>query len=101
MTSGSRSSPASTRAGSPGSSCCSPKMMIETKTTVGTAITRRRMRKASMAAGRSWPDPAGRVLLELEARHAHEPVRKGREARELLAEAVDPAAVVKIDDRQV
>ena len=38
MTFGSCSSPARIIAGSPGSSCCSPKISIDTKTSVGTIV---------------------------------------------------------------
>src|SRR6202043_1682534 len=48
MTAGSRSSPAITSAGSPGSRCCSVKIMIDTKNSVGISCTMRRARKFSM-----------------------------------------------------
>ncbi len=50
ITAGSRSSPAMTRAGSPGSSCCSEKMITDTKNSVGTSCRSRRPRKASCIA---------------------------------------------------
>src|SRR5947199_9774123 len=49
ITAGSRSSPAITSAGSPGSNCCSEKIRIDTKNSVGISCTRRRARKVSMA----------------------------------------------------
>src|SRR3954453_17219512 len=49
MMSGSRSSPAITNAGSPGSNCCSEKIRIDTKNSVGISCTRRRARKVSIA----------------------------------------------------
>jgi hypothetical protein len=47
MTFGSRSSPAIAIAGSPGSSCCSPKIRIETKKSVGTIAASRFARNCS------------------------------------------------------
>src|SRR3546814_3659955 len=44
MATGSCSSPAMARAGSPGNSCCSPKMIIETKIRVGMMMAKRRSR---------------------------------------------------------
>src|SRR6185369_10540304 len=60
---GSRSSPAMISAGSPGSSCCRPKISIDTMITVGMICSSRWVRKAS-----TW------FLLQLEADHAHQPV---------------------------
>src|SRR5207245_253619 len=71
MTSGSRSSPAMTSAGSPGSNCCSEKIRIETKNSVGNNWTRRRARKISMvrvSRARAWS-------LEFQPDDAHQPVR--------------------------
>jgi hypothetical protein len=48
ITSGSRSSPAITSAGSPGSNCCSEKISIDTKNSVGISCRRRLARKFSM-----------------------------------------------------
>src|SRR5437764_7983811 len=70
ITSGSRSSPAITSAGSPGSNCCSEKIRIETKNSVGINWTTRRARKFSMA--RSWVQQRS---LQLQPDHAHQPVR--------------------------
>src|SRR5215475_2853459 len=50
MTAGSRSSPPITRAGSPGKSCCSEKIRMDTKNSVGTSWAIRRARKFSMTA---------------------------------------------------
>src|SRR6266404_7858119 len=49
MTLGSRSSPAITSAGSPGSNCCSEKIRIDTKNSVGISCRIRLPRKFSMA----------------------------------------------------
>ncbi len=49
MTSGSRSSPAITRIGSPGSRCCRENTKMEIRITVGIAMMTLRPRKASMA----------------------------------------------------
>src|SRR5881392_3039310 len=48
LTPGSRSSPAITSAGSPGSNCCSEKIRIDTKNRVGISWIRRRARNLSM-----------------------------------------------------
>src|SRR5450631_1452432 len=48
MTSGSRSSPAITSAGSPGNRCCSEKIRIDTKNSVGISCRMRLPRKFSM-----------------------------------------------------
>src|SRR5713226_5490261 len=50
MTSGSFSSPAITRAGSPGRSCCSEKMMTDTKNSVGMSCSSRLPRNVSTTA---------------------------------------------------
>src|SRR5215469_4820345 len=58
MTAGSRSSPASAVAGSPGNSCCSPKINNDTKNRVGTISAIRRKRKVVMRKeGSLHPDP--------------------------------------------
>ena len=49
MTSGFLSSPARASAGSPGSSFCSPKTIIETRSNVGRATPKRRRSRASMS----------------------------------------------------
>src|SRR5713101_5174017 len=90
MTAGSRSSPAMISAGSPGSKCCSEKIRIDTKNSVGISCRMRLARKFSInqpAPGRSaphkdagrgirdkrtWPSPSS---LELQPDHTHQPVR--------------------------
>src|ERR1700730_3030927 len=51
MTSGSRSSPAITSAGSPGNRCCNEKIRIDTKSSVGISCKIRLPRKFSMGRG--------------------------------------------------
>src|ERR1043166_742520 len=65
MTFGSRSSPAIAIAGSPGRSCCSPKIRIETKNSVGTI--------AASRFARNWSTrPSAGLLAELHVLQAHE-----------------------------
>src|ERR1700720_4904940 len=101
MTAGSRSSPAITSAGSPGSRCCSVKIMIDTKNSVGISCTMRRARKFSMGflaplAGTGIP-----CSFEFQPDHAHQPIRHLPVAFELLDMRDQPLAVVEIDDRLV
>src|SRR3954447_17138062 len=88
---GSRSSPAIATAGSPGSSCCSPKMRIETKNSVGTIAAMRARRKR----------PIDAAALELQSLEPHEPVGHGLEARELARVRPQPVPMEEIDDRLV
>src|SRR6476661_8700148 len=53
MTSGSRSSPAITSAGSPGSNCCSENIRIDTKNSVGISCRIRLLRKFSIGHAKS------------------------------------------------
>src|SRR5271166_3715265 len=67
MTCGSFSSPAMTSAGSPGSKCCSRKMINDTKNSVGTSCRSLLPKKVSMEA-RASPSP------ELQADHPYQTV---------------------------
>src|SRR3954471_5757501 len=87
MTSGSRSSPAITSAGSPGSNCCSEKISTETKNSVGTICIRRRARKLNIRV----------ASLQLEADDAHETVGHLPIAFEFCSMRDDDAAVVEIE----
>src|SRR5665647_1402429 len=76
MISGSRSSPAMTSAGSPGNRCCSEKIRIDTKNSVGISCRMRLARKFSMVlvsrAQRGADEPRS---LQRQPGHAHQPVR--------------------------
>src|SRR4051812_3374905 len=74
-------------AGSPGSNCCSPKIRIETKKSVGTI--------AAMRVRRNRPIDCP---LELQALHPHEPVRHRLEARELARVRPKPVAMEEVHD---
>src|SRR3954465_544719 len=87
MAAGSRSSPAMATAGSPGSNCCSPKIRIETKNSVGTI--------AAMRVRRNRPIDGP---LELEALQPHEPVRHRLEAPELGRVRPQPVAMEEVHD---
>ena len=106
MTVGSCSSPARILAGSPGSSCCRPKISIDTKTSVGTIVASapdeevehrspgHREAPASAAAG-----PPRRVTGHLQAGDAQQAVGNVAHAAQLRAVGPEPVAVVEVDDR--
>src|SRR6266542_1265281 len=94
MTSGSRSSPAMTNAGSPGSNCCSEKISTDTKNSVGMSWTTRRARKFSMVRSRALP-----CSLQLQPDHAHQPVRHLLVAFEFGGVRDQDAAVVDVEQR--
>src|SRR6266478_2288442 len=97
MTLGSRSSPAITRAGSPGSKCCSEKIRTDTKNSVGINCNRRLARKFSI--GRYfglWSSS-----LEPQPDDAHQPVRDRLVAFEPRGVGDQVPAVIDIDDRLV
>src|SRR6266852_5747160 len=89
MTLGSRSSPASAIAGSPGSSCCSPKISTDTKNSVGMIAARRLRRKLSIR------------LVELQALQPDHAVGHRAESGELVGVAPQPMAMVEVDDGPV
>src|SRR3569833_1742093 len=120
-----------TSAGSPGSRCCSEKIRLDTKNSVGMICAMRLARKVSMAgasraAGRddvcqqvetaSFPPPLWRrescqlgpqqcistiYSLQLQPGHAHQPVGYRLVALQLLGIREQEFAVVEIDDRIV
>src|SRR6266446_3236925 len=92
MTLGSRSSPASAIAGSPGSSCCSPKISTDTKNSVGMIAARRFSRKSSTGA------PASVQLQVLQPNHA---VGNGAKPGELVGIGPQPVAVEDVHDGPV
>src|ERR1051325_4344560 len=94
MTSGSRSSPAITSAGSPGSNCCSEKIRIETKNSVGINWTTRRARKFSMARSR-----VRQHSLQLQPDHAHQPGRHLLVAFELVGMREQESPVIDVEQR--
>src|SRR4029077_18621389 len=85
---GSRSSPAMISAGSPGRSCCRPKISIDTRISVGMICSSRWVRKAS-------------TLLELHTDHAHQPVGHLLVALDLVGKRHQHLYVVEIDDRGI
>src|ERR1700758_1873985 len=96
MTAGSRSSPAITSAGSPGNRCCSEKIKIDTRNSVGTSWAMRRARKFSMSVSR-----APQALLELQSDHTHQPVRHLLVAFQPVGVCDQDAAVIEIEDRLI
>src|SRR5450432_3196544 len=97
MTSGSRSSPAITSAGSPGNRCCSEKIRIDTKNSVGINCTTRLARKLSMRQSVFGASPS----LQLQPDHAHQTVRHLLVAFELGGMRDQKFAVREIDQRLV
>src|SRR6516225_6165020 len=92
MTAGSRSSPANAVAGSPGNSCCSPKINSDTKNRVGTIRAIRRRRNVVMYEEASLhPDPL----------RADQPVRIRGEAGELRTHSVQIFVMPQINQRPV
>src|SRR5258705_13226350 len=83
-----------TSAGSPGSNCCSEKIRIETKNSVGINWTTRRARKFSMARSR-----VQQRSLQLQPDHAHQPVRHLLVAFELGGVCDQDAAVIDVEER--
>src|SRR6185312_15499230 len=106
ITAGSRSSPARTIAGSPGRSCCSPKISTDATNSVGTICAMRRTRYVSIgvrapAAGRPARRQPRRALLESQVLHAHEAVGDRAQAGQLARIRPQPVAMVEVDDRPV
>src|SRR5436190_13728342 len=83
-----------TSAGSPGSNCCSEKIRIETKNSVGISWTTRRARKFSMARSQ-----VPQRSLQLQSDYAHQPVRHLLVTFELRRMRDQDAAVVNIEER--
>src|SRR5258708_1084299 len=86
---GSRSSPAMISAGSPGSSCCRPKISIDTRISVGMICSSRRVRKAT------------KVLLQPDADHAHESVRHLLVTLDLVRNRYQDTAMIEVEDRAI
>src|SRR3954453_6936777 len=106
MTSGSRSSPAITSAGSPGNNCCSEKIRIDTKNSVGISCRIRLPRKFSMAhaqfdARESYVRRREKYSLQLQSDYAHQPVRHLLITFELGGMRDQELAVIEIDQRFV
>src|SRR5664280_3241310 len=103
MTVGSCSSPARIFAGSPGSSCCSPKSSIDTRISVGRIVARRRTRYSSIDEGavgrRDCGAAGGRSGRHLQTVETQQAVGHVANAAELGAVGPQPVAVVQIDDR--
>src|SRR5438874_3124205 len=74
-------------AGSPGKSCCRPKISIDTRISVGMICSSRWVRKAS------------KVLLQLDADHAHQAVRQLLIAFDLVGMRHQDLGVIEVDDR--
>src|SRR5450759_1662321 len=106
MTLGSWSSPASAVAGSPGNSCCSPKIRMETKNSVGTIVARRWRRNLNIGIQDTSASPANRARVgprsvELQVLHPHQPVGHDAQAAQLGAIGPQPVAVEQVDDGPV
>src|SRR5471030_545504 len=96
MTAGSRSSPAITSAGSPGSRCCSEKIRIDTKNSVGTNCTRHFARKLSMMRARGPPSS-----FQFQPDHTDNPVGHRLETFQPAGLRKQIFTVIEIDDRFV
>src|SRR5438552_7342082 len=92
MTEGSRSSPASAIAGSPGNSCCKPKISTDTKNNVGTISAIRRSRKVVMRY---------RESLHLDPLRADEAVGVRGEPRQFRGHPVKIFVMPQIGERPV
>src|SRR6476620_756209 len=101
MTFGSRSSPARMTAGSPGSSCCNPKISIETKTSVGRIVATRLTRNSIIASRSSARRRARRSRPHLQACDPQQPVRNAAHSAQLGVVRPQPVAVIEIDDRTI
>src|SRR5438093_40278 len=77
-------------AGSPGKSCCRPKIRTETRKSVGTSAASRRARKRDTARARS---------LHAQAREPHHAVGDRLQSRELRVVREEQVAVVQVEDR--
>src|SRR5665647_823136 len=86
-------------AGSPGSNCCSEKMITDTKNSVGISCNSRLPRKLSILSLHAWA--AAAKSLQPQSDHTHQPVRHLRVAFELGGMRNENAAVIEIDLRHV
>src|SRR5476649_2273126 len=89
MTCGFWSSPAIAKTGSPGSIFCRPKIIIDTRISVGIATSARLAMIRSMNG----------LPLDAHATQTDQPVRIGREALHFLRQRIRPRLRVQIDDR--
>src|SRR5471030_1918606 len=89
MTCGFWSSPAIAMTGSPGSIFCKPKIIIDTRISVGIATSARLAMIRSMEG----------LPLDAHATQTDQPVRIGREALHFLRQRARPRLRVEIDDR--
>src|SRR5215467_14350391 len=91
-----------TSAGSPGSSCCSEKIRIDTKNSVGTSWTIRRARKFSMRCIPYEGDPDQNRCqpssLQLQPDYAHESVGHLLVTLELVGVRDQDAAMIEVKD---
>src|SRR5215470_7840537 len=93
MTAGSRSSPAITSAGSPGSNCCNPKISTDTRNSVGTSCSNRRGRNFSTCAVARSPA----AVLQLQIGHADQTVGHHLESREPRGVREQQRAVIQVE----
>src|SRR5258706_6350449 len=92
MTAGSWSSPARIFDGSPGNSCCSPKISIDTNSSVGRIVARRLTRNSSI-----WlPTRSG---SHLQPGHAQQAIGHVAHAGELGVVGPEPVAMEQVNDR--
>src|SRR5438874_2470419 len=102
MTAGSRSSPAITSAGSPGSNCWSEKMITDTNSSVGISSRRRRPRNVSTAAVPCpLRKPNARPSFQLQSDHPYQSIRHLRIAFEPGGMSNQRTAMVEVDDGAV
>src|ERR1700728_1242456 len=99
MTLGSRSSPAITSAGSPGSNCSSEKINTDTKNSVGISCRIRLARKLSMGRCffRMQRGVAGACALQLQPDDTHQSVRHRLVALQLFGMRDQELAVEEVD----
>src|SRR5262245_50998712 len=84
-----------TKAGSPGSKCCSEKIRTDTKNSVGISWAMRLARKFSMAELPAW------LSFQLQSDHADQPIRHLLVTLKLAGVGDQDRAMVEIDDRQI
>src|SRR6266702_8129901 len=89
MTCGFWSSPAIAMTGSPGSSFCRPKIIIDTRLSVGIAMSARLAMIRNMI----------RSALDADAAQTDQAIRVGREALDFLRQHIRPRLRVDVDDR--
>src|SRR5262249_16484344 len=85
-----------TSAGSPGRSCCSEKMITDTKNNVGMSCNSRLPRKVSMAFAR-----LARSLFQLQSDHAHETVSQLPITLKPRRVSDQHARVIEVENRRI